>query len=706
MDLNFERLPLVFAIIILMTTSGFWIITTYQIQEDLIENSEELTSTFASSFETKILDLVELIDKILIPQWLDIENIDDLTSYTRYLEMVPQFFDFSDSYLAINWIDTDGVIRYVYPYERNQAAINQSIIYTLNGEFNTAFNYATAYKTPYSTDAIRFYQGGMGTAIYLPIVFNNQIYGYFNILFDAIILIEQEKKDHVGFQKYDFEILDDGEVVIDYGDIIRDKYFTESEINFFGQEWFIHSRPKQEILNSVSYMHNIYILITGLFATAIIYYLTNIIAQKNKEIEEEYREKEIVKEAIEREQKLDALGSLAGGISHDFNNLLMGVASNVSIIDDFVLPKLKDYDVPDKIIDDLVESVNTIEQTVKRGSDLVKQILGFSRHVEVDLEILDAAEIVEEAMNLVKNLSDRRIQFEYEMRAENTMIFASRTKIFQMLMNVILNSKDAIQGHGTISISINNMEFRLNKYEIESLDSNYDTISFDKKQQLVIKIVDTGIGMDDETLEHAFDIFFTKKSLTSSKGTGLGLAIVQQILTSIKGDIQMSSVPDHGTKCEIYLPLINVDKSSFEKKEPEMDEDKSSTSISSFHQDNVFLIVEDEEPIITALSRYLKNYNMEILTANNGIMGWEQYKNIVDKDIILILDINLPGISGVELYENIKTIKPDQVVLFITGYSDFEVLDLEYDHVQALTKPFNSKQFKEKIDYLLKFISE
>lgn len=695
-----NNIPMAFSLFILLSTSIYFVAITVEANQDLEKISIIEANEFSIGVSNKISSQVDLIDQILVPQWTQIDNEIQLFSYQRYLDIIPNFYSYSASYLALNWINISGVINYVYPLERNAEAINESVVHFVDGRFNEALFNANATKITHITDLIPFYQGGNGLAAYIPVLYNDTVVGFFNLVFELNPLIVEEVEDLISFEDFSFYIYEGDTEVEHMGEnfTLSDSYVVSNTISFYNKIWMLLIRPNHNLRTDVFLNGSIIFLLGGILAL-LSFYLTRQIYHKNQLLEEEYRKKEEVKQLIWQNQKLEALGTLAGGIAHDFNNLLMGIQGNVSILNDFVFQALqKNKSITDHLKDEMKDSLKSISDTLIRAKELTFQILTFSRHQDVEFEYFDIIEEIKSSIKFISETSDRKLKIVINDKSENTnLVLGNKTKFYQVMMNIMLNSIDAQSTY--ISINIRRVKFNLDGENLKLTSDKYPPISFNFDQSLKIEIIDNGSGMTDDELSMAFDPFFTTKGI--GKGTGLGLVIVRQIINSLQGMIKIRSDGLMGTNVELFLPLIEEVQEEKDVALEEIIENAMSEKNHQFLSGSVILLLEDEETIQKSLIKYLEKSRVKVHSFNNGLDALEFVQTKDCSLSAMIVDINIPGIDGIEFSRRVWDLNPEQKILFITGYSQNSLPNLDKKNVHALEKPFTSSQFINGLKKLL-----
>jgi two-component system cell cycle sensor histidine kinase/response regulator CckA len=386
-----------------------------------------------------------------------------------------------------------------------------------------------------------------------------------------------------------------------------------------------------------------------------------LIAEKQRE--------ELVSQMLHA-QKMEAIGTLAGGIAHDFNNLLMGFQGNLSLM-------LMDVDAKHPHYDFLTN----MEEYVKRGSELTRQILGFARGGKYEVRPTDLNELLEKSAEMFSR-TKKEIPIHKKFQQDLWTVEVDRGQIEQVLLNIFVNAWQAMPDGGklfleTENIMLTNGDYR-KPYAIKP--GHYVTIS----------ISDTGIGMDKATLERIFEPFFTTKEV--GQGTGLGLASAYGIIKNHNGIIDVASKKGRGTTFKIYLPASN--KAVVSEKGAKGQTLKGRETI---------LLVDDEEMIADIGKRMLEKLGYRVLLADSGSKALEAYKAHGNGIDLVILDMIMPELGGSEVFDKLKAMDPAVRVLLSSGYSingqASQIMKRGCDGF--IQKPFNLAQISKKIREIL-----
>jgi len=372
---------------------------------------------------------------------------------------------------------------------------------------------------------------------------------------------------------------------------------------------------------------------------------------------------------LQQAQKMEAVGTLAGGIAHDFNNLLMGIQGRVSLM----LMDM-DSDHPHFI------HVSGIEDAVKKGADLTRQLLGFARGGKYEVKPTDPNLLVEKSSEILGR-AKKEIKIHRKYEKDIWTVEVDRGQIEQVLVNLYVNAWQAMPGGGDLYLETKNV----------CLDQNY-TQAFNVKSGNYVQIsaTDTGVGMDEEIRQRVFEPFFTTKEVGG--GTGLGLASAYGIIKNHGGIINVYSQPGQGATFNIYLPAS--EKAITKDKEPLADVLGGTETV---------LLVDDEEMIVDVGNEILRALGYHVMVAPSGKQAVALYEENQDKIEMVILDLIMPDMGGGEVYDRLKDINPKVKVLLSSGYSmdgqAQEIMERGCDGF--IHKPFNIRELSEKLRDIL-----
>ena len=350
-------------------------------------------------------------------------------------------------------------------------------------------------------------------------------------------------------------------------------------------------------------------------------------------------ERTVLEEQLRQAVKMQAIGQLAGGIAHDFNNILSVIIGAC----DLVLLELRESN-PAR------SKIQMVLASAERGAQLTRNLLTFSRKQVVRMQARNLNEIILSAEPLISRLIREDIRFSIDLVADKLLCMADSTQIEQALMNLAANARDAMAGGGKFTITSGRMimdgQFRRER-------------GFGREgEYAVLRVEDTGIGMDEKTRERIFEPFFTTKDV--GKGTGLGLATVFGIVKQHNGYIETKSEVGRGTVFIIYLPLIAASA------------DRAGAVASPEHRlrgSETVLVAEDEGAVRTIITQILAKSGYRVIEAHDGEDAEVKFHDHRDEIDLLIFDVIMPGKNGKQAYDSIKKIRPDLKCLFLSGYT-------------------------------------
>jgi PAS domain S-box-containing protein len=348
------------------------------------------------------------------------------------------------------------------------------------------------------------------------------------------------------------------------------------------------------------------------------------------------KEHQMLESNLRRTQRLETIGTLAGGIAHDFNNILTPILGYAEM--GILSPSNDDFQQ---------EYFSEIIKAAERAKNLVSQILTFSMAQESTPDIVSVQEIIDEALKLLRPSIPSTISIEKEVDSSCRNILADPSQIHQVIINLCINAFQAMEKSGgvlTIRLEEITPETSLQKLLPKLQAENYVKLS----------ISDTGTGMDEGTIERIFEPFFTTKSV--NKGTGLGLSVVHGIITSFKGEITVESYSEKGTTFNIYLPIINE-----EIAKPPINE-------SCTKGYGRILFVDDEPTVLKMMTMMITKLGFKIQSVSSPLQALELFRENPEQFDLLITDLTMPEMTGIELAEELHITSPQLPVILMTGY--------------------------------------
>ena len=367
-------------------------------------------------------------------------------------------------------------------------------------------------------------------------------------------------------------------------------------------------------------------------------------------------------EHLFRSQRMESIGTLAGGIAHDLNNILSPILMSVDML------------LMNETDDETERWLNVIRENAERGAELVKQVLSFARGMKGKRTNIQLKHLIKDHVKVLGETLPKSISIKYNIEPDLWTISADPTQIQQVLMNMSINARDAMPDGGSLMIAAKNTY----------LDEFTAKINFDAAvgNYVLLTISDTGIGVSDEHKNRIFDPFFTTKEI--GKGTGLGLALAQTIVKSHGGFINLYSEPGTGTKFAVYLPVSESENSILPK-----------TNIKHFPAGNgeLILVVDDEENIRETSRASLERFNYRVVTAEDGNDGLAQFSANHSEIALVLSDMAMPGLDGFGLIRKIREIDPNVKIIAMSGLLTEDQTEMlkDLNVTSVLAKPFTAE---------------
>lgn len=367
---------------------------------------------------------------------------------------------------------------------------------------------------------------------------------------------------------------------------------------------------------------------------------------------------------LRQAQKMDALTRLAGGVARDFNNLLQPILFAIGELDLGLEPD-----------SELRLAVRAVAEATERAQDLTQQLLTFGqRQTKEDRGPVDLHQLIRQAQAILGRLSRREIRCDYRLEAETAPVVGDETQLMQIVMNLAVNAMDAMPDGGDLLLRTSTLP--------------------GPPEQVVLEVQDTGIGMDAQTRDHVFDPFFTTKETGKGVGSGLGLSTVHGIVQQHEGKIEIESSPGRGTLVRVMLPTVS---------------DVSVTADGRVSRPRVepagatLLLVDDEPFVRSSLAHLLRHKGFEVLVAKDGKDALELCAGR-DKPLdLLVTDVVLPGISGLELCDRLRETRSDLPALLMSGHADsaLQYQSLDPSNTLFVQKPFRAPELIGQVRRLL-----
>jgi PAS domain S-box-containing protein len=385
-------------------------------------------------------------------------------------------------------------------------------------------------------------------------------------------------------------------------------------------------------------------------------------------------ERKQLEQRLRQSEKMKAIGQLAGGVAHDFNNQLTGVSGYADLLSDCI-----DGDAT------AAHYVEQIQLAVRRAASLTHQLLTFARQENQISELVDLNAITKEAIGILERSIDKRITIVRNLDAREPAVLGDTSRLQSAILNLALNARDAMPRGGQLSI----------RSDTVSLDADFcagQMLPVEPGRYVLLEIEDDGAGMTREVLDRLYEPFFTTKE--KGRGTGLGMSAVYGAVKSHRGTIDVRSEVAKGTRVRVYLPL---QESANKDAAPE------SHPVSLLPRGLRVLVVEDEEPVRTMIGLMLKSLGCEVVAFDNGQSAADYYRTRADAVDFVILDMCMPIMDGTETFHALRAINPATRVLLASGYSQTGAAQalLQSGAKGFVQKPYRRQTLIEKIQEAL-----
>ena len=385
-----------------------------------------------------------------------------------------------------------------------------------------------------------------------------------------------------------------------------------------------------------------------------------------QQVSERTAELEAAQDQLRQSQKMEALGQLTGGIAHDFNNLLTVVVGGL----DLITKRVQD--------ERLLRYATNALSAAERGAKLTAQLLAFSRVQRLEVRPTYVAPLVEEMRPLLRNVLGPGIEKKFDLDPHLTPVLADPTQLEVAVLNLAINARDAMPDGGTLTISSRKCRI-MGDAELEP--GTY----------VELAISDTGSGMTPDVLERAIEPFFTTKEV--GKGTGLGLSMVYGMARQSGGTVKIESEPGIGTTVRLYFRRADRDgevPASGGKTGDELRRSKGAATV---------LVIDDDPDVRHFITASLEEYGHEVIEASDGIEGIEKFA--AGAHDLVIIDYVMPGLSGAEVAGHILATRPDQPILFVSGYNETDAIRRVSPDAFILTKPFRADALESAVQAAL-----
>jgi len=390
-------------------------------------------------------------------------------------------------------------------------------------------------------------------------------------------------------------------------------------------------------------------------------------------------EQEELEEQLRQSMKMESIGTLVGGIAHDFNNMLAGLSGNI-----YLLGQSANDDVMRNRLDQM-------DAICQRASEMITQLLTFARKGVVAMHPLPFTSFLKEAIKLARVTIPENIRFRYDIAIEPLTISGDTTQLQQVIMNLLNNARDAVAQTKQPEITLSLTDFTAD----DDFCKRHPDLTQDHTRFARLSLHDNGAGIPKEMLNHIFEPFFTTKD--QGKGTGLGLSMVYGAVQSHHGVIEVESLCNFGTAFHLYFPTIVSENRSQDR--------RSDTPTKRSTTGATLLLADDNISVRTTTSEVLEDMGYRVLTASDGEEAWALFQAQPKGSIaLLILDVVMPHIDGLQLAKMVRQHDPQQKIMFATGYDKNRLFNKEDDgisDIEVFSKPFNFDKLSVKIENIL-----
>jgi two-component system cell cycle sensor histidine kinase/response regulator CckA len=388
------------------------------------------------------------------------------------------------------------------------------------------------------------------------------------------------------------------------------------------------------------------------------------------------RQLEQLETQLQHSQKMQAVGTLAGGVAHDFNNILQAISGSIYLMGNSPTLGQDDH-----------KRLHEIYVSVERAKSLVQQLLTFSRKVEPEFRALSLNDEVENAVRILERTIPKMISIQTDLQPDLDKVFGDAVQLEQVVLNLGSNAKDAMPEGGKLSITTRNL---VSSKELRKLHPELA-----EKAYVLLSVSDEGTGIHPQNLEKIYDPFFTTKPL--GQGTGLGLSTAFGIIKAHRGNILCHSNPGQGTTFELFFPAADLSDDGYQL------DSVAGAGPKPAGKGQTVLVVDDEETIVQTMSEVLSLHGYDVQTAISGESALELTRSMNRAPSLVVLDLGMPGMGGMRCLEELVGMNPDIKVLIASGYSEHA----REEHLMAsgasgfIRKPFDMKSLLDKVSQLV-----
>ena len=389
---------------------------------------------------------------------------------------------------------------------------------------------------------------------------------------------------------------------------------------------------------------------------------TRQLADANDQLTAEIAERQQTEARLVQSQKMEAIGQLTGGVAHDFNNLLAAVVGSLDLLQ--------------RRTDDekLLRLARNAMQAAERGAKLTGQLLAFSRRQQLKPSVVDVNALVLRTSDLLASSIGPQVEIETVLDRQAWPALVDANQLELMILNLAINARDAMSGEGQLTIRTSTMTQAQSDAAGDLAPGDY----------LALSVTDTGSGMSEAVLARAFEPFFTTKS--EGKGTGLGLSQVYGFARQSGGIARISSQQEKGTSVTIYLPRSELGIGGEETEQPILQGSQAR-----------ILLVDDDDDVRNVAAAMLEELGYSVLTASSGTEALLALKNTIEIDLLLT-DVAMPGMSGVELARRVRVLRPDLRIFFASGYADLDAFGAALSDEDLIKKPYRLADLAAQVE--------
>jgi signal transduction histidine kinase/CheY-like chemotaxis protein len=672
-------LPSIVGLIALAAMLVLWqrLITQQRAKVQVVTNSEILfvKNKIESQLELRILPLEQLARR-----WEVRGKPDDADwNSDAALAMGGRGFQ------AIEWVDPFLRVRLVAPKIENSAELGANL---QSDARRRAVLQAVAYQAvTLVSRSVDLKDGRRGFLVCVPMysdrTFQGTLAGVFNYqdLFDSIL------KDVANDDWLD--VYENSEKIYSRGNDPGpppEPFAAETNITIGQLTWRARLWPKAETVARARSPLPVVVLLGGTLMAGLLAFAVYLVETAqlrasevtavHEQLKKEIAERERVEDELRHALRMEAVGRLAGGVAHSFNNLLLIIQGHSH----FLLERIG-------LIDGLGENAREILKASESAASLTRQLLAFSRKQVLQPKVLDLNALVSQTTELLPSLLGPDIKLELSLEPRLGRVKADPGQIEQVIMNLVVNARDAMPRGGRLRIETTNADYSLSSV----------TPNIGEQPGVILAISDNGCGMDEETRARIFEPFFTTKE--KGKGTGLGLSMVYGTVEQSGGSISVLSAPGKGTTIQIWLPRIEEQRTAV----PEL---RKPLAINSALGTETILLVEDDHGVRRVAFEFLKVKGYRVLEAATADDAIRIATECNDPIHLLLTDIVMPGLKGEELVEQIRSIRPGIRVLYMSAYTEDAVVNLGIlaPGTNFIEKPFGPEDLARKVRKVLEAV--